>query len=87
MVRAKKILVDVKVHCLTVRHTLPLFHVNICIHVNEFLQENLIHQCNVNLLYVTLIAMIDFIQFLSQLKVQLCINNGGSGDHLLFKVQ
>ena len=37
MVRAEKLLMDIKEHYSTILHTLPLFHVNICIHVHEYL--------------------------------------------------
>ena len=39
MVGAKKMLVDVEEHSLTIMHTLHLFHVDVCIHVHTSSQE------------------------------------------------
>ena len=85
MARAERLLMDIKGHSLTILHTLSLLHVNICIHVHEDIQDNLIHQGIVDL---TLIAEIDSISaLLSHLEVQLCIDYGDSCNYLLIKVQ
>ena len=49
VVRAKKFFKDFQEHSLISLHTIPLFHIYICIHVNEYLQEDVIHQGIVNL--------------------------------------
>ena len=79
---------DIKVHSLTILHTLLLLHLYICICVSEDLQETLIHQGIIDFDCITLIAKSYSIQaFLSQLEVQLCIDYGNTGNHVLIKVQ
>ena len=64
-----------------------MFHVDKCIHVHEYLQENLIHQGIVDLECILLVVKINSVQaFLIQVKVRLSISNGSSGNHLLIKV-
>ena len=62
MIRAKKMLVDVKEHSLTVLHGSSLFHIDKFIHVNKYLGEYLIHHCVVNLECISLVVNIDPIQ-------------------------
>ena len=56
MVRATKMLADVKEHCSTILHGFSLFHIDISTHVFEHLRENLIHHCIVNLECITLVV-------------------------------
>ena len=49
MVRAKKTLVDIKEHSLTVLCSFSLLHIDKSIHVCDHLRENLVHHCIVNL--------------------------------------
>ena len=70
MVMAKKLLMDIQECSSIILHTLPLLHACLCINVHEDLQEDLIHQENVNLECITLIAKIYPIQaFMSQLDI------------------
>ena len=67
MVRAKKMLVDIEEHCLTLLCTFSLFQVNICIDIHEHLSKNLIHQ---GIVCITMVVMINPVQqFLIQVKV------------------
>ena len=88
VVRAKKMHMDIKVHCLTVLCCFSLFHLDISVHVCEHLKENLMHQGIANLECINLVTEIGSMQaVLNHLEVQLCINNGSFGNHLLIKVQ
>ena len=70
MVRAKKMLVNIKVHCSTVLCCFSLFHIDISIHVCEHLLKNLVHHGIVDLECINLVTEIDSIQgFLSHLEV------------------
>ena len=46
MIRAEKMLIDIKLNCLTVLHGLSLFHIDNSVGVCEHLRENLIHHCS-----------------------------------------
>ena len=62
MVKAEILLVDVEAHCLTILQILPLFHVNICIHVCEDLGKYLVHQGIVNLECTNLVYIVKLIE-------------------------
>ena len=78
MIRAEELLVGIKEHSLAILCTLSLFHIDICIHVLEYFQENLIHQGTVNVECITLVVKVDSVlAVLIQHEVQLYVNNGG----------
>ena len=83
MVRAEMMLTDVKVHCSTILHCFPLFHMNMRICVSEHLRKNLIHHRIINFEYINLIKIDPVQSFLIQLEVHSCADNGSSGNHLL----
>ena len=62
MVRVKKMLVDIKVHCLTILCCFSLFHIDISIHVCEHLRENLMNHNNVNPECINLVIKINPVQ-------------------------
>ena len=58
MVRAKKLLVDVKKQSSFIVHPFSLFYIDISICVHEHVREDLIHQCIVDLEFITLMVQV-----------------------------
>ena len=70
MVSAKKTLVDVKERNLTILCTLPLFLIDVCIHVHEHLLENMRNKSIVYIECIKLVFKVDSDQgFLIKLEV------------------
>ena len=60
MVRAQKMLVDIKENSATVLYASSLFHINKSVGVSDHLREHLIHHHIVNLECISVVINIDF---------------------------
>ena len=87
MTRTKKMLVDAKVHCPIFLFNLLLLLIYVCVCFYEDFEESDIPRHGQSWMYHTCSWISSILNILSQLEVQLSINYGGSGDHLLIKVQ